>query len=130
MKNDAGMTVLELLVVLAIGAVIATLVAASVPRSGDRPQSDDPASFLADARVEAAATGRPVRVAIAAGSMSYGDRSASWGSDVTVTLGTRAAGGYVVFHGDGTIVGPEIGIVTGGRRVTIAPDRKPSLPPS
>lgn len=122
------MTVLELLIVLVIGAMIATLVAISVPQSAPTP-SDNPASFLAYARVEAAATGRPIRVAISAGAMTDGRRHASWGNGVTISLGGKSTEGYVVFHGDGTMVGPEVRIVIDGSQIALAPDRIPSLSP-
>jgi prepilin-type N-terminal cleavage/methylation domain-containing protein len=126
---DAGMTVLELLVVLAIGAVAVTLVVASLPRGGgdDRHASEELVALLANARVEAAASGKPVVVTVAPGAMSDGNRSVSWGSDVGVVVGDGAAQGRVVFHGDGSMAGEAVRILVNGETMSVtSPDRPPS----
>lgn len=125
---DAGMTVLELLVVLAIGAVIVTVAAVSVPRWDDsRRPSEDVAALITDAKLQAAATGRPVVVEIAPGTASDGSRSVSWNSGVSVVLSNGGAQGRIVFHGDGTMVGPQVRIVLDGQTVSFgSPDRLPS----
>lgn len=117
---EAGVTVLELLVVLVITILVTGLIAASLqPALNERPSSFDAiAAFVVDARLQAIRTGQAGILMIGGGTMTYQGKALSWDTQTTaVSVGQREgsdAGQRVVVYADGSMSGPAIEIIEQG----------------
>lgn len=135
--HEAGFTLLELLVAMAVIAMLLVLAPALAPRSGAGVSIEAAARGIASglrlARSEAMAGGRTVAFTLDFASRSYGvagreTRGLPDGIVVeTRTANTRAGaiGGQaadVLFHPDGTSTGGRIVVSGDGRTRTIAVD--------
>lgn len=119
-RSDAGFTLIEMLVVLAIAALVAGI---GFPRMQGQIAAQEWRTAVASvtaqlrtARARAVLSGRPVTVA-AAGSGMRIDAGVPTPLPASVTL---AAPLPVIFFGDGSASGGEIGVRSGARRRVIA----------
>lgn len=119
-----GFTLIEMLVVLAITALIAGIAFPSLDRAM-RGQSFEQAANaielgLRQARADAVAHGRPTRFAMGADrrSVTVGGGAITIPSGVVVTLPTQG----VAFYGDGTSNGGRINLVGVGRERRLVVD--------
>lgn len=124
--GDAGATLLEVLVVLAIAGMTAGLVFPAMHRTLDvlalRQSASVLAANLRTARGQALRSGRTTPFGVAADGSAYGwsggaERNLPRGQRVTLAEVDR-----VLFYGDGTANGGAVTIAGGGRRIAIGID--------
>jgi len=114
--GDAGISVLEMLVVLAICALVAGVVAASLQGRRPGPVSvADVTKFVDEARLKAMRSGDAMAVAFDTASLVSGDDRLSWNAgDISVSTNGQpaAAGGSIriVLFPDGTASGPPVSV--------------------
>ena len=127
-KGEAGFTLIELMVVLAILALVYAIVFPTVTMFFDRPRTeragDALATALTEARAEAIARVRSLRFIVEADRRSwrYGDRrgAAPAGTFLDLTA-AGAIGNGILFYADGTSSGGHIKLRSGevARIVTV-----------
>jgi len=105
---DAGLSVLELVVVLGVMAGLLVVVVSTFPRSADaKVDAAALAAFVSEARSEVILSGETGVLTITPQSMTFGEREISWSDGLTVTaVGAAAPVDYrLVLYPDGSYSG-------------------------
>lgn len=109
LANDAGFSVLELVVALGIAAGLLVVVAASLPRLAIDARTDPAAivAFVSEARSGAILSGTASVLAIGSHSMKIGDKQIQWTDDLSVTTRSKdpAAEYRLILYPDGSYSG-------------------------
>jgi general secretion pathway protein H len=125
-RPDAGTTLLEALVVLAITGLIGGLVFPSVERTLDvlslRQSTSVLVANLRSARAQALRTGQPTELGVARDGARYawpggGEQRLPADERVSLTGAER-----IVFYADGSSGGGQLSVTGSGRRIDIAVD--------
>ena len=117
--RDSGFTVLELLIVLAITAMAASVVVAGlIMRTETKDVTpDDVQTFFSEAKTSVMRDGRDAVMVLTPGSMSFQDKTLSWDmlqTGMSLLLPVETGGNSIVLFADGTISDP-VEIVTAGK---------------
>lgn len=108
-RADAGLSVLELVVVLGTAAGLLVMVAASLPRpsAGTKTDAVEIAAFLSEARTRVILAGMVETLTIGQNAMTFGDKHMEWGTDITVSSvsAARSADYRLIIYPDGSYSG-------------------------
>ena len=122
-RADAGVSVLELVVVLGVAAGLLVMVAASLPRPSAEPRADAAAiaAFLSEVRTQVILSGETGVLTVAQNSMTFDDQRIDWGTDLAVATSTAgmAAGYRLVVYPDGSYSGPPLYFRSAGEKTLI-----------
>jgi Tfp pilus assembly protein FimT len=117
-RTDAGISVLELVVVLGIAAGFLVMVAASLPRPTVEARIDAAAiaAFLSEARTRVILSGEAGVLTVAQGSMTFGDKHIDWDTDLSVAASaTRLSSDYrLIVYPDGSYSGSPLHVRSSG----------------
>lgn len=120
-RADAGLSVLELVVVLGIVAGLLVVAAASLPKSfAPKVDAAAVAAFVSDARSQVILSGKTSVLTIAPRSMTFGAHQLSWDADLAVTAAGKGlpAEYRLVLYPDGSYSGAALSVQSpGGSRL-------------
>lgn len=122
--TDAGFTVLELLIVLAITAMAVSVVAAGLVVRTDRPDTtvEEIQTFFSEAKASVMFDGRDAVILLTPVSASFGEKKLSWDpvkTGMSLAIDGKTNGGSLVVFADGTLSG-SVEIVSGNKSIRVS----------
>lgn len=103
--SDAGITVIEVLVVLVLTSLLLGLAAASAPPSDAIDPASDIATLVEQARLDAMLTGTNAILTVSTNSVRYGDREIHFDDGIVLATPGSVGTADLVFFPDGTWFG-------------------------